>query len=122
MIDLDRQMRDFVARKNADQAHAAQLVALQLCCGLDLAAILSSDLSARRLGLRRLERMMERERLKGQRKHWSYDLNRHIALGQAAMMLRESCQGTVPVKADACATATDDLAAKANGARRRRKA
>lgn len=28
----------------------------------------------------RVDRMLERERLKGLRGHWSYDLNRHIAL------------------------------------------
>lgn len=32
--------------------------------------------------LHRLDRIIERERLKGARKHWSYDLNRHIALKQ----------------------------------------
>ena len=30
-----------------------------------------------------LERAIERERLRGMRRHWSYDLNRHIALKQA---------------------------------------
>jgi len=32
--------------------------------------------------------MIERERLRGVRKHWSYDLNRHISLKQALDRLR----------------------------------
>jgi hypothetical protein len=32
--------------------------------------------------------MIERERQRGMRKHWSYDLNRHIALKQALDALR----------------------------------
>lgn len=120
MKDLGGQMRDFVARKRNDQARAAQVAALQLCCGMDLGALLSGDLSARSLGLRRLERMMERERLKGQRGHWGYDLNRHIALGQAALMLRQSCRETVGGGTGACGRETP--VPKENGARRRRRA
>jgi hypothetical protein len=30
----------------------------------------------------RLSRLIKRERLKGLNKHWSYDINRHIALKQ----------------------------------------
>ena len=33
--------------------------------------------------IKRIERLLERERLRGGRRHWSYDLNRHIALKQA---------------------------------------
>ncbi len=32
--------------------------------------------------LRRIDRLVERERLRGFNRHWSYDLNRHIALKQ----------------------------------------
>ena len=38
--------------------------------------------------IKRIERLLERERLRGGRRHWSYDLNRHIALKQALDRLR----------------------------------
>ncbi|WP_235911667.1 hypothetical protein [Mesorhizobium xinjiangense] len=42
----------------------------------------------RALAQLRLERAIERERLKGVRQHWSYDLNRHIALKQALDLIK----------------------------------
>ena len=39
---------------------------------------------------RRLKRLIERERLKGVKGHWSYDLNRHIGLKQALDTLKSS--------------------------------
>jgi hypothetical protein len=52
---------------------------------LDQALELPPDLRARLC--RRLERRIERERLRGAARHWSYDLNRHIALKQALDLL-----------------------------------
>jgi hypothetical protein len=55
---------------------------LRLCCGIDVEELEQSD-SVHRLKLvGRIERAIKRERLKGARMHWSYDLNRHIALKQ----------------------------------------
>lgn len=103
MCDLIRQSRDFVAARHAAEAHAAQMAALRLCCGMDLAAELGANLPARQRSLRRLERLIERERLRGQARHWSYDLNRHIALKQAADRLRISICGEAPCLGESAA-------------------
>lgn len=66
------------------------LAALQIACQIDLGEALSSNPQERRLVILRLERAIERERQRGARKHWSYDLNRHIGLKQALDMLRTS--------------------------------
>jgi hypothetical protein len=83
MSGLKRDAEKFRAAKMRTAGEAAQRVALQLLCGVDVDRI--GDLpGARRLALlRRLDRTLERERLKGLVGHWSYDLNRHIALRQA---------------------------------------
>ena len=92
MSNLFRQSRDFVADRLAGEARAAQMVALRLCCGMDLSAVLAADDPTRRAAVLRLERLVERERLRGQTRHWSYDLNRHIALKQAIDLLRRSTE------------------------------
>ena len=56
--------------------------------GVDLDAALAASGEARRRVVARVERLIERERLRGARRHWSYDLNRHIALKQALDRLR----------------------------------
>ena len=48
-----------------------------------------------------LERMIERERQRGMRKHWSYDLNRHIALKQALDSLRPAVTGAAATRCTA---------------------
>jgi hypothetical protein len=83
----------FKARKMAETANAMQLAALQLACGIDLTLALDATLEQRHLVTMRLGRAIERERLKGIRGHWSYDLNRHIALKQA---LDRICQADRP--------------------------
>ena len=87
----------FRHRKGEDLAQARQMAALFLTTGIDLAHAMSAS-GAERSRLRiRIERMIERERLRGMRRHWSYDLNRHIALKQALDRLQ--CQDgsrTVP--------------------------
>ena len=45
--------------------------------------------------------MIERERQRGMRKHWSYDLNRHIALKQALDRLRPAELGVAVTKCTA---------------------
>lgn len=70
----------FVAGRHEEAALAGQRVALQLLCGIDLAAACAAPPDVRQRLARRLERAIERERLRGGRRDWSYDLDRHIAL------------------------------------------
>lgn len=92
------------AMKEAQADHSGQVAAAQLVCGLDLYAVLDADASTARAAVARLERAIERERLKGWRRHWSYDLNRHIALKQALDRLRAGLvppaapEGGIPTK------------------------
>lgn len=58
-------------------------MALQLAVGLDLGAVLSTSAETRCAILPRIQRALRREHLRGVARHWSYDLNRHIALKQA---------------------------------------
>lgn len=78
----------FLSAREAERAEARRNAAFFLMCGIDLDDALRADPGERRKMIARLERMIERERLKGNRRHWSYDLNRHIALKQAADKLR----------------------------------
>jgi hypothetical protein len=78
----------FKAQKLRDIAEARQTAAFFLACGVDLAAALATSGVEREAAIRRLERLIERERLRGLRRHWSYDLNRHIAMKQALDRLR----------------------------------
>ena len=58
-------------------------VALQLAIGMDLNAALNATAETRRSILPRVQRALRREHFRGVARHWSYDLNRHIALKQA---------------------------------------
>lgn len=78
----------FRRRKSEEMAHARQTAALFLAAGIDLAEAAASCGDKRNRLRLRLERMIERERLRGMRRHWSYDLNRHISLKQALDRLR----------------------------------
>lgn len=73
--------------KQQESDTARQTAAFFIACGIDLAAALSTDGEARKRICQRLRRLIERERLRGMRRHWSYDLNRHIALKQALTLL-----------------------------------
>src|SRR5690606_18641564 len=77
-----------------EHAYARQLVALSLCAGIDMKTALEAEPSERRRLLLRLERRIERERLRGVRRHWAYDLNRHISLKQALDVLRDASAET----------------------------
>lgn len=74
---------------------ARQRAALQLVCGLDLDTILATS-NGREFAIRKVRRLMERERLRGGARHWSYDLNRHIALRQA--LTRLEAEGREPAR------------------------
>lgn len=64
-------------------SEARQTAALQIVCGMDLAAALATTGAARAGVVALLARRLRRERQKGLSRHWSYDLDRHIALKQA---------------------------------------
>lgn len=87
MRDLQGEINGFLARKREVGQSAAQRAALQLLCGIDQAELDRADGAERGRIARRLRRLIERERLRGARRHWSYDLNRHIALKQALRQL-----------------------------------
>ncbi|MBL0936199.1 MAG: cytoplasmic protein [Rhizobiaceae bacterium] len=76
------------------QRKAAQRVALLCTGGIEIDALEASSGPARVLLAGRLRRLIERERIRGSNRHWSYDLNRHIALKQAldAIEGREACK------------------------------
>lgn len=83
MGNLKEEAAAFVRAKSATVQRAGQTAALFIMAGIDLADALNTDPVERKRIVARLERMIERERQRGARRHWSYDLNRHIALKQA---------------------------------------
>lgn len=114
MNDIHAQARSFGAQKAAEIENAMQLAALHLACGIDLATALEAEPELKLKFIRRIERSIERERLKGIRRHWSYDLNRHIALKQALDRL----VGSAAINGRPVLALKRTL--KQNGARRRR--
>ena len=80
---LKRESLAFRKTKDMEHNQAMQRAALQICCGLDLDVALKSPMETRAAICLRIRRLIERERIRGQSRHWSYDLNRHIALKQA---------------------------------------
>lgn len=99
MTALATEAREFRERKEEERCFAAARVALQIACRVDLQSAIAAPCGPRRLLRERLWRMIEKERLKGARRHWSYDLNRHIALKQAFDLLAEGCERSGPPKA-----------------------
>lgn len=88
MVSFANDIDVFMTARKAARDEARQNAAFFLMSGLDLQEALCTGPEEKRRILLRIERMIERERLKGSRRHWSYDLNRHIALKQAADRLR----------------------------------
>ncbi len=82
-MDLKSEARVFVADKELRQRKAMQRVALLCNCGIEIDRLQTADAAARLMLAKRLKRLIERERIRGGNRHWSYDLNRHIALKQA---------------------------------------
>ncbi len=89
MRSLQRDAGRFARYRQEKAAEAGQRVALRLLCGLDLEDVMAAGKQEKLRLIERVGRLLERERLKGLRRHWSYDLNRHIALKQARDRLRE---------------------------------
>jgi hypothetical protein len=94
MNGLRQEISDFLKNRALEASAARQMAALQIACHFDLAEALQAEPGLRARILLKLERMIERERQRGVRKHWSYDLNRHIALKQALDRLRPAEPGT----------------------------
>nr|WP_245444875.1 cytoplasmic protein [Mesorhizobium soli] len=88
MNDIHAEYSAFRAKQSAEVANARQTAALHLVCGIDLSSALTAEPELKAKLALRLERAIERERLRGMRRHWSYDLNRHMALKQALDRLR----------------------------------
>ena len=88
MTYLEREIALFTAKRDVRQDVARQNAAFFIMSGIDLPLALKSQGEERKRIILRIERLLERERLKGMRRHWSYDLNRHIALKRAFDRLR----------------------------------
>lgn len=82
-IALEQARKTFLAERERDRANATQRAALQIMAGIDIDRMMHASEPEKQHAVRRLTRLIERERLKGTNDHWSYDLNRHIALKQA---------------------------------------
>lgn len=92
MTALRKETLNFKKRKKQETDTARRAAAFFIASGVDLAAALSTCGEARIRLCTRLTRLIERERLRGMRRHWSYDLNRHIALKQALQQLETPAQ------------------------------
>lgn len=99
MQELQRQAQAFGARHTNAVTEAAQRVSLQLLCGVNLDHALEASGEQREALAQRVERALKAERIKGLHQHWSYDLNRHIALKQVLDRLR-SQDGLTPLPQD----------------------
>jgi len=88
-----KQTAAFLAARDAQRSMARQRLALQILCGEDLDAVIALGAAEKQTYCRRLKRLIERERIKGGKGHWSYDLNRHIGLKQALDTLLKSMKG-----------------------------
>ena len=93
MNQIDSEIAAFRENKRRAASEARQMAALQFACGIDLATALTTTGAARANVVDRLARSLRRERHKGLSRHWSYDLNRHIALKQAFDRLRSNERG-----------------------------
>ncbi|UXN60790.1 cytoplasmic protein [Phyllobacterium zundukense] len=89
-IDWTKQRSAFIAAKDKHANEARQRLVLQILCNADLDGLIAQDHETKSQTCKRLKRLIERERLKGVKGHWSYDLNRHIGLKQALDTLKSS--------------------------------
>lgn len=82
-IVLRKACQAFLAARSQERMNSMQRIALQIIAGIDMDNLLSAPQDQQKQAQSKLIRLIERERLKGVSGHWSYDLNRHIALKQA---------------------------------------
>lgn len=90
MVGFSAEAQSFKDEKTRHHREASQLATLFIVAGIDMDKALDASCSDRQAIVCRVRRLVERERLRGLRRHWSYDLNRHIALKQALDRLRET--------------------------------
>ena len=76
-------------QSGCDDAAARLDALLHRYCGVSLAWVDGAKAAQLRERLGVLDRRLVRERNKGVARHWSYDLNRHIALKQARDLISE---------------------------------
>lgn len=69
MRRFEEQARAFAVGKLEATAHARQLAVASLICGIDLPDALEAAPERKAILIRRIARMIERERLKGMRRH-----------------------------------------------------
>lgn len=77
---LSTEASRFISEKTERQLMSRQAAAFLLVSGIDLHAALAAPPAERRRIAAKITRLLKRERMKGARGHWSYDLSRHIAL------------------------------------------
>lgn len=80
---LAQEAQEFADRLAEEARDSNVRIALQLFAGIDFGAMLRGSAQDHQQILPRIQRALMRERLRGNAGHWSYDLNRHIALKQA---------------------------------------
>ena len=85
--NLQYEREVFIENRKEDALQAAQSFALQMTCGIDLRQMTPSSTEKKASIAAKLNRLIKRERLKGLNKHWSYDINRHIALKQVQIRI-----------------------------------
>lgn len=88
MQSIRNDAAQFMRRSGDDTARASALLSAQLLCGEDLATALNGAAQERLRLTRKLAIRLERERQKGLRGHWNYNLDRHIGLRQALDLLK----------------------------------
>ena len=93
-MGLETDAQAHLRQRDERKRQARARVALQLLCGIDLEQALALEPADRQRVALDLTRRLRRERLKGLNRHWSYDLNRHIALKEALDRIGE--RGLVP--------------------------
>lgn len=71
MRSLQRDAGRFARYRQEKAAEAGQRVALSLLCGLDLEDVMTAGKQEKLRLIERVGRLLERERLKGLRRHWS---------------------------------------------------
>ncbi len=116
MESLEQEIAAFRSRLTRETAVANQLAAVRLACGVDMPDPKNAERADLERTIARISRAIQRERMKAARAHWSYDLNRHIALKQALDELRGAWAGNDK----ASAVVGSGACKNTNGARRRR--
>ena len=85
--NLQYEREVFIENRKEDALQAAQSFALQMTCGIDFRQKTTASTEKKASIAAKLNRLIKRERLKGLNKHWSYDINRHIALKQVQIRI-----------------------------------